>query len=252
MEKLDRRYILACSSAYDYGRFWTIRFDEAGNPTFVDVGAKDNLKDKKVFKNTLAEIDARTCGYSEKNFATQEISKGPIYVSKLGHLTIFYKDGNTIREIRPVFDNPLLAEKIPLVIGNIIHDKKEVDSFIRIIKSPDLKFVKYITHEKEMHNTALSSSTIKLIQDLRYYSNMPGGYTSNEVSAEMRYLEESLRERLTSYKEYRELFIAKYKFLGADSKEEAVEIKRPSPECEQMSFFPLTEEERGYSKRKRR
>lgn len=251
MERINRRYILACNSAYDYNRYWTIRFNEDDTTTFTDVGIKYNLQDKKVFKNTLAEIDSMTCRLTEPVFIQHVLKKGPIFISKVGNITIFYKKDNEIREIKPVFNNPLLASKLHLVQKDRIYDKEEVDSAVRLIENPNLDFVDFACSEKELGNTALSGTMLKIMKELRRYAKILQNHDSIAVRNEIDVIRENVKETLTYYKEYREMLLLKQRYLEPKTKTTSQENIIDST-YQQFTFFPSFGEEVDSTKRKRR
>lgn len=249
------KYAFIFEPAYAYHQF-AVYFKEDGD---VEVFKIQKYSDRlygdrgknpsKIKKNTLGEIDKVTASFLDAEsffnmYIAPSIFKFDGY--NLHRMFIGYKFQERMYTLDCILDNPSLLKSLDFLRGSKIHDLKEKQAMINLIAtSKNNAFLKFIGQKKKEKKTNLSDKTFEIAG--RYRSSldiMEEGYDRIEIS-------NLLDERLTSYKDFREMFLLKQGYLESvlHQKEELQQMKSslvtpkrtvtrtPFIEGEQLSLF---------------
>lgn len=249
------KYAFIFEPAYAYHQF-AVYFREDGD---VEVFKIQKYSDRlygargknpsKIKKNTLGEIDKVTASFLDAEsffnmYIDPSIFKFDGY--NLHRMFIGYKFQERMYTLDCILDNPALLKSLDFLRGSKIYDTKEKQAMVDLIAtSKDNSFLEFVKQRKAEKKTNLSDKTFEIA--VRYRSSldtMEGGYDRIEIS-------NLLEERLTSYKDFREMFLLKQSYLESllQQKEQLQQVKKtlvvpkspvartPFIEGEQLSLF---------------
>lgn len=169
-----------------------------------------DFTDKKIKKNLLGDIDKKLTALSGRDEFFEKYVDPSIfrYYGTLHKIFIGYKRKEGMSTFPCIFNNPELHSKLSLLDGSKINDPFGIQSFIDLIlKSEDRGFLRFINQASEEEDTKLSSTALDLANRLRAaHDYMEGCYEQIELKA-------LLEDKLTYYKEYREMFLLKQGYL---------------------------------------
>lgn len=258
-------------SSYQYSVYFTETKDVVVSKIdkYTDVLYGTN---KKIKKNTLGDIDRiLTVLPSEKEFFDSYIDPSIFKYSGDNLHKIFIGKTKKIYDRKYmecyecVFNLEQMNDKLKYVIGSsigkiygnskkdekIVLEKNHLISLLTDYNSDFLKFAIDTNFDKKRKFlSSVSSSTLKLASELRRCNkDISEGRVSGTFD-EVNALKTKLEEKLTNYKEFRELFLIKQLYLETlkNRKEELIELKsnvlkdefnnRVYPIYEQISMFP--------------
>lgn len=165
----------------------------------------------KVKKNTLGEIDKITTSFNNLNdfFATYIDPKIFNYRGdNLHKMFIAYKYNEKMYTLDYILNNPELFKRLQLLDGSKINDSNGRKEFAELILSDENNsFLRFVNKAKYRNETNLSTGTIDIANRLRLARDHESGFT------EYNSLWNDFNERLMSYKEYREMFLLRQRYL---------------------------------------
>lgn len=196
----------------------------------------------KISKNTLAEIDDITTNTTRANFF-ESLPNGMTQGSLFKDTIVYLYSGNLL-QLRAVFNNQMLSQKLSFVKDNNIYDYQEIREILTLVGDPKASYFDYL----KINSTGISSYTKNLMEEYRHYCGiLHNGDSTIAISNERYDIEQELVNKLTSYKEYRGVYLSKLdylieikKALEAKSQKDKNKLKAPP---EQMSMFPELNEE---------
>lgn len=211
---------------------------------------------KPVKKNLLGDIDKFLTPLEDlssffKTYVNPNIFS--YYGNNLHKMFIGYKYNGSMYTLNYVVNNSELNSRLSFVEGSKINDYLGKRKAINLIlNSENDTFLMFMNNSFRNRQTNLSSVTVNIANQMKMASSM-GSYHEYEE------LEMELEDRLTSYKEYREMFllrqryiefldeekeklkVIKEKTLKEEAKKEVVQPKEgffgPVYTGEQLSFF---------------
>lgn len=173
---------------------------------FTDLNYQSN---KPVKKNLLGDIDKiLTPCSSVLEFFDKYID--PTLFSYRGYnlhnMFIAYKSNGNIKTIKSVINNPKLESKLDFIEGSKFTDRSAIRSLINFSTEQNNsdEFLNFVNNKKNKRETGLSDMTHLMLLDLKSCKR------SMESNGE---LYNSLIEKLTSYKEYRELYLLRQAYI---------------------------------------
>ena len=200
-----------CYSTTQYAVYFTP--DGDANVTrikkYTDTPCDD--KQKKVKKNTLGDIDKVMAPICDLGFFFKEYVDPKVFSysrDNIHKMFIGYKRKEKIYALDYIIDNHELAARLHLLEGSKIYDPDMRAVFLDLItNSKNNSFLKFTNKSYQNNETHLSKDTLDLANNLR----MATDHTDSAFGCfELTGL---LDERLTSYKEYREMFILRQRYL---------------------------------------
>ncbi len=227
-KQVPKKYMLVFEPIYDSSQY-AIHFEEGGatvtrikkyTDKALDVGAKGQVK-----KNLLVEIDKAVASMPNLEVLFQKYVNPSIFNyrrNNLHKIFIGYLYNNYMYTLDLSLNNKELLDKLGLVTNNMIHDRDGINGLINLILDNNDGFYKYI---EQMHNakkTKLSSSTFEVICKLKYFERQKIIACDTEICNEFEYNKEFLKASLTSYKEYRELFLLRQGYIKKLEKEREI------------------------------
>jgi len=223
------KYVLIFEPEYVFHQY-AIYFTPSGDAKITKIKkysdkAYDNER-RTIKKNTLADIDKVTASFTDldsffKTYVSPEIFKYNGF--NLHKMFVGYMRNNRMHTIDYSINNPKLLNKLPSVDGNKMVDSVLINSMVNfILTSENNRFLGFVTQEKKERRTGLSSDTIEIAKLLRNSVNNMDGVS------EIDELQRNLKNKLTSYKEYREMYLLKqrYQIRLKEEKEKMVELKQ--------------------------
>lgn len=219
---------------------------------------------KKVKKNTLSDIDRILTGLSnEKEFFDKYIDSSifcynrdnlhKIFIGKMRKIA----DKKYMKCYECIFDLKEMNDKLKFIVGSsvrnekIIRDKYELISLLTDRNSNFLRFAINVKNDKKIrYLSSVSTNILEIASELqRCNRDISEGRISGTFD-DVNVLKSKLDEKLTSYKEYRELFLIRKLYLMSldNKKEQLLELKSKVlkgdfkkevyPVYEQISMFP--------------
>lgn len=237
------RYILIFEPKYAYHQF-AVRFD-ADNSIEVTKIKKysdeyyGNSK-KTVKKNLLGDIDMITTSMTCEEFFKKYIDPSIFNYNMEGIHKMFigYKDAGRMKSLKVEFNNPKLYEKSQLIEGSKIKDGEAISYMVDLLTDPDSKFLRYVydrqTELKEKYFSSVSDAVIQNARDLRRCRKLMNIGGEAGLMSDYMYLESQLKEKLSSYKEFRALYLFKNKYIYA-LKEEKEKLEHAKEKVETIS-----------------
>lgn len=194
-----KRFVLVCNTSK--GVYNTVTFKKE-NESFVFKkfsvnGFNGILKFNR--KSTLLDIDKMTCSYKDRDELLKNLKIfDPIFGMFIGYPTRGY-----VNRISPVFGDVQLVERIEkFVVGDKVK-KEEVDRiFNELVTNKDL----YKLYMKEDYFKT-KSFCFNIRQYMDMYEYISKGI-EGDVTGELLYLKNAIKEDLSKYHLYRELFRA--------------------------------------------
>ena len=192
--------------------------------SLVPYGAKSSGKIKK---NLLGDIDKiLTPLTSTEEFFSKYINSSMFKYQgyNLHKMFIGYQKNQYMYCLKCEVNNPLLSEKLTLVSGSKIKDSFGRSEMINLLSDPDGRFLNFVKDTKTEYRrrgyACVTDDTIEIASNLRRFRNVrENGEESIEIDDYCNYYEKRLDERLNSYKEYREMFLLKNRYLDYLQKE---------------------------------
>jgi len=166
------------------------------------------------------------------------------------------KNNERIYRLGYTINNPGLNSKLSLVEGSNINDRVGIDELIEFSSSPrkENRFLGFVNQCKKERKTGLTNETYDLLCELRNCRFAIENHSDSGAFNSSVILTNKLCDRLSSYKEYRELFLLKMSYVDylEKQKEELKTIKKTTSEVkkervsfnndvlggEQLSLFP--------------
>lgn len=252
------KYALIFEPTYDYCQY-AIYFREDND---VEISKIQKYSDKlygekksgTIKKNTLGDIDKITTGLLdlETFFASYVDPKVFKYTGyNLHKMFIGYKFNEWMYTLQYILDNPSLLKSLDFLKGSKIYDVGEKQAMMNLItNSKNNSFLRFVKRQKQERKTNLSDKTFDIASRFRAScDSMEGGTDKIEIS-------NLLQERLTSYKDFREMFLLKQAYLDSvlNQKDELQQLKneavatsvpktfmerKPYEDGVQLSFFDI-------------
>ena len=221
----------------------------------------DSKSGKKVKKNLLGDIDRVMAPLENvSDFFDQYIDHDIFRYSgnNLHKMFIGYKQNERMRSLDYVVNNREIFNQLEFVEGSKITDQTRIGSLISLMADKESSFVNFINQSDRDKACNISTSTLNLINRFKYCSNMLNhDCGESELFEEYNYFYDTLKERLTSYREFREVFLLKQKYIddlerqkedlknARDMLSSNMQTNNPfsqqvvQQECEQLSLFDL-------------
>lgn len=170
-----------------------------------------NTAKKKVKKNTLADIDKIMSSVSNlKEFFEKYIDPNVFQYSGFNVYKMFigYRKNDSMYTFDYTINNPELQNKMQFVSGSKIRDIRGRQQLVNLIlTSSNNSFLDFVEQESRTGKSRVSKELLNIAVRLRRVCDNCG-------SGSERYeLETLLDEKLTAYKEYRELFLSKQRYV---------------------------------------
>lgn len=214
-------YSLIFEPKYSSGQY-AIRFDNVGNPIITRINKySDTIYNgkSKIKKNSLSDIDRITASKPSLEAFFKEYVPEVLFryhPSDLHKMFIGRMYNGYMINFKYVINNPKLLSKLDLVSGSKIYDYEGINSMIELIRSSKNNgFMRFVISEKKEKKTNISNDTITLALQVRSADDCI------ESASDRIALKRNLEEKLTSYKEYREMFLLQSHYqdkLEADKK----------------------------------
>jgi len=253
MGDVMRNYFLVFQPMYgDYQ--YSVRFNDDGTTDVVKINKFSDVvygskNDKKIKKNTFGEIDKVMTSLSSIDEFFEKYIDKEVFSGSVRDIFIGKVRNGWVNRYECAFNNPKLQAKNKFVSGSRIdasycdeegfkNDEKE--DLIELLIDPNSKFLSFVskTYEEIKSNkgSTISSETLTIAKELRAArtSMKEGTYTGSYRYADN--LMGELREKLTSYKEYREMFLMRDKYLLSLEKEKE-EAKKLKEQAEQAAIL---------------
>ena len=221
--------------------------------SLVKPKSKSNIR---VQKNTLGEIDKVLSSFSDLRDFFDACVDPNIFkysASNLHKAFIGYKYNQKIYTVNYIVNNPELNSKLVHLCDNKIDDYAGKTKIVTMLGDESRGFVDFINKEKSWGRTDLSNSMVDMINRYRFCKEM---FTVNRNESGLMYEAASIREalmrKLTEYRNYREMFLLKQRYLEsleiekkrleemktAASNRQFAPIGEPYPKGIQLSLFP--------------
>ena len=222
---------------------------------YSDVDYKDG---KTIKKNTLKDIDSILTSYTDLEQFFKEKVDSKIFTyfgNNLHKMFIAYKSNGKIRTLNHSINNPQLNKKLDSVEGSKFTDRVSISNLINFAVDVDEKnrFLTFVNEQKQQHKTCLTDDVCSMLIELRRYKiAKETGYDSGILFSSLE-LTDRLTEKLTSYKEYRELYLLKQSYMEKLKSEKQMleqskqklttpksnpfEMNRNLPDYEQLNIF---------------
>ena len=265
------KYILICEPKYVYHQL-AIQYKPNGSTEITKIKKYTDIVhgvqgEKKIKKNTLSDIDRITTScYDLYDFFDKHVDSkiySP-YRDGLHKIFIGYMRNGSMKTLNCVFNDDKLNAKQTFVDGNKIYDYIEIEQCMDLIKDPDSSFTSFMIDSYNRRETGISKDTINLTTKFRYLAKVLTNHCDSGVLESYQYAEKELLEKLISYKEYREMFLLRGRYiqkLEQDKRE--LEIAKqtimssgffqPVNEeiYEQLTLFPMEKENHESAKTKK-
>lgn len=214
------KYVLVFEPKYAYHQF-AVYFTPSNDVRITKIKKFTDLSfdgDKPVKKNLLGDIDRimTPCGNLDEFFSKYvDPSVFSYYGYNLHNMFIAYKNNGKIRTLDYSINNPQLNTKLDLVSGSKFTDKTAISNLIDFAIDTDEKnkFLTFISECKVKFATGLTNETYTMLVDLRNCKMASRNYADSGLLNPSIELNDRLIEKLTSYKEYRELYLLKQAYI---------------------------------------
>lgn len=257
-KKSPGKYILVFEPKYAYHQFAVYFNDDQVQITqikkFTDLSFE---KEKPVKKNLLGDIDKKMTSCSDLNeFFKKYINPSVFsyYGYNLHNMFIAYKSNGKLHTLNYSINNPQLNAKLDFVKGSKFTDISAIRSLIDFAVDPseNNKFLTFVSECKDKYQTGLTNETNTMLHELRGCKKAKENYSDSGALRSSIYLTDALIDKLTSYKEYRELYLLKQSYqekLNMEKRafkgiKEALLLKEKTfsdtkniPEYEQLTLF---------------
>lgn len=169
-----------------------------------------DVKGGKAKKNVLVDIDKVLTPLTDlRSFFNNYVSTGIFRYNgdNLHKMFIGYKYNGKMYSLDYSLNNVELYDKLSFVEGSTINDYYGKRKAINLIlNSEDNSFLSFMNKSARERKTHLSDVTINIANQMKAASNFDSYHEFSE-------LESDLECRLTSYKEYREMFLLRQRYL---------------------------------------
>lgn len=248
-KKSPGKYILVFEPKYAYHQF-ALYFTSSNDvqitriKKFTDLDYQSN---KPVKKNLLGDIDRIMTSCSDLNeFFKKYVDPNVFsyYGYNLHNMFVAYKNNGKIRTLNYSINNPQLNKKLELVEGSKFTDKTSISNLINFAVDTDEKneFLTFISERKNKFLTGLTDETYDMLIDLNSYLRANANYSDSGVLMPSIELTNKLSYKLTSYKEYRELYLLKQAYIGKLNLEKQIlEKEKEKLSSQKRSLFILNE-----------
>ena len=165
---------------------------------------------RPVKKNLLGDIDKFLTPLEDVNsFFKTYVNPDTFsyYGNNLHKMFIGYKYNGSMYTLDYVVNNKELNSRLSFVQGSKINDYLDKRKAINLIlNSENNTFLMFMNNSFRNKQTNLSSITVNIANRLKMASNMGSYHEYEELDME-------LEDRLTSYKEYREMFLLRQRYI---------------------------------------
>lgn len=241
-KKSPGKYVLVFEPKYAYCQY-AVYFTPNNDVQITKIKRFTDLdytNDKPVKKNLLGDIDRITSPCSDlKQFFDTYIDPRifSYYGYNLHNMFIAYKNNGTIRTLDYSINNSKLNTKLNSVDGNKFTNKDEIIELIDFAVNTDQNntFLDFVGERKNKYKTGLTYDTYSKLEELRRYKKVLEEQYDTGVLVPTCELNEMLIEKLSSYKEYRELFLLKQAYK--ENKKTEVVNKELPPQIPSL-FLP--------------
>lgn len=245
------KYMLIFEPRYDFYQY-AVRFTTNGDVDVRKVRKYTDemveVKNGKVLKNTLADIDRVLTPLTDlRQFFDSYVSPGIFRYrgDNLHKMFIGYKYNGTMYSLDYSINNKELHSKLDFVDGATINDyygKRKAISLI--LNSENNSFLMFMNRAARERKTHLTDLTINIANQLRAAYNSDSYHEYGE-------LESDFERRLTSYKEYREMFLLRQRYIEEmeTKKAELNNLKEQAIATSQLqnsSFVPYVGEQLSF------
>ena len=224
MEKSNSvgKYILMFEPTYVTHQY-AVFFKEDGDVQVTKVDKYSDIPcgtngNKKVKKNLLGDIDKVITPLSGiSDFFDQYIDTSIFRYTgnNLHKIFIGYKHKERMNTLTCSFNNFELLDKAKLIQGSKITDAQSIMGLINLMADENSSFVQFINRSERNRSSNLSTSTLNLINSFRDIRNlMNNGFYESGLNEECVRMKQELFSRLTSYREFREVFLLKQNYLS--------------------------------------
>lgn len=259
------KYILMFEPLYVTYQY-AVYFKENGDVQVTKVDKYSDIpyglnSNKKVKKNLLRDIDRIITPLGDmSDFFDQYIDQSIFRYTgnNLHKMFIGYKHKERMNSLTCSFNNFELFDKTRLINGSKITDQQSIMSLINLMADKNSSFVKFINRTERDRTSNLSNSTLNLINSFKDIECLINeGFYESGLHEEQARVKKELFDRLTSYREFREVFLLKQNYISyLQSKKEELQNVRsilvnnqpentifsqeePHKEYEQLSLFDM-------------
>lgn len=219
-KKSPGKYVLVFEPKYAYHQF-AVYFSSDNRVQITKIKKFTDLsfdKEKTVKKNLLGDIDKKMTSCSDLNeFFKKYIDPSVFsyYGYNLHNMFIAYKSNGKLRTLNYSVNNSKLNTKLNFVEGSKFTDRASISNLINFAVDTDEKnrFLTFINEQKQQHKTGLTDDVCSMLIELRRYKiAKENGYDIGLLFSSLE-LTDALTEKLTSYKEYRELYLLRQAYI---------------------------------------
>ena len=180
--------------------------------------------DKPVKKNLLGDIDRILTPCTDTSeFFVKYVDPAIFSYDgyNLHNMFIAYKNDGNIKTLKCAINNPKLNSKLPFIDGSKFTDQVSIKGLISFATDPvsSNDFLNFVGKTRKKYETGLSSDTYTMLQQLRYYKKTLENRNDTGVLKPSIILSDKIAEKLSSYKEYRELYLLRQLYKDEKEKE---------------------------------
>lgn len=218
------KYMLVFEPKYTYHQF-AVYFTPSSDVKVTEIKKYtdlpySSLRNTRVKKNLLGDIDKVTTKLKDEREFFDKYIDPSIFIYTGGNLHrifIGYKNNNSMHCLKCVFNNPKLNEKTLLLNGSKTDDHTEIRDLMNLFTDPESDFLQFVIETKNKKRQdyfySVSSEVIAMALNLRNTRMLMQRDGERALLDDYQFLETKLRTRLSSYKEYRELFLMKCSYI---------------------------------------
>ena len=237
------RYVLIFEPKYAYHQI-AVRFHKNDLADIIKIKKySDEVLEngnKTIKKNLLGDIDRITSSMTREEFFDKYIDPKLFNhrSSDVHRMFIGYKDAGRIKCLQVEFNNPKLYKKSKLIDGSKIKDRDCIDQIVKLLIDPESQFLRYVYEQQSsLRNQYFSSVSDKVLENaknLRRRKKMMDNDGEDDLISDFVYLENQLKEKLTSYKEFRALYLFRNQYIYA-KEEERKKLEETKQQLETIS-----------------